>query len=68
MFSIYVTLLNDKEILENSRMNIRSNIVAIYRDLTSLHLFSIDILYCFKVAIEFSYIFDIKNAILERTS
>jgi len=68
MFFIYVTLLNNKEILENSRISTRSNIVAIYRDLTSLHLFLIDIFYRFKATIKFSYIFNIKNAILERTT
>jgi len=30
VFSIYITLLNNKEILENSRINTRSNIVATY--------------------------------------
>jgi len=67
IFSIYVILLNDKEILKNSRISTRSNIVAIYRDLTSLYLFSIDIFYRFKIAIDFFYIFNIKNAILKRT-
>jgi len=66
MFLIYVTLLNDKEILENSRISIRNNIVAIYRDLTSLYLSLINILYCFKVVIDFSYIFDIRDTILKR--
>lgn len=66
IFSIYVTLLNNKEILKNLRISTRSNIVATYWDLTLLYLFLINILYCFKAAIEFSYIFDIKNAILRR--
>jgi len=65
IFSIYVILLNNRENLENSRINTRSNIVAIYCDLISLHLFLIDILYRFKATIDFSYIFDIKNTILE---
>jgi len=65
MFFVYVTLLNNRETFKNSCINIRSNIVAIYRNLISLYLFLIDILYCFKATINFSYIFDIKNAILK---
>jgi len=53
--------------LENSRINIRSNIATIYRNLTLLHLFLVDILYCFGATIDFYYIFNIKNAILKRT-
>jgi len=48
-------------------MNTRSNIIAIYRNLTLLNLFLINILYCFKVAINFFFIFDIKNIIIKRT-
>jgi len=67
MLFVYVTLLNNKEILKNSRINIRSNIIAIYRDLILSHLFLTNILYCFKATINFFYIFNIKNTILERT-
>jgi len=67
VFLIYVTLLNNKEILKKFRINIRNNIVAIYRDLTSSYLSLTSISYCFKATIDFSYIFNIKNTILKRT-
>jgi len=67
VFLVYVTLLNNKKILENSRINTRSNIVATYRNLILLNLFSTNILYCFKATIDFSYIFNVKNAILDYT-
>jgi len=65
VFFVYVILLNNKEILKNSRISIRSNIVATYRDLILSNLFLTNILYCFKAAINFSYIFNIRNAILD---
>ncbi len=42
VFSIYIALLNNRETLKNSCIDIRSNIVAIYRNLTLLYLFLID--------------------------
>jgi len=68
IFSIYIVLLYNKKTFENSRINIRINIIAIYRDLISLHLFLTNIFYCFKATIDFFYIFDIQNAILEYAS
>ncbi len=68
MFFIYVTLLKDKETLKNFRISTRNNIVAIYRNLTSLNLSLIDIFYRFKAIIDFSFIFDIKNVIIKRAS
>jgi len=65
MFFVYVILLKDKETLENSWIDTRSNIVATYRNLTLLNLFLISISYCFKVAIDFSSIFNIENTIIE---
>ena len=66
IFFIYIILLDNKETFENSCISIRSNIVVIYRNLTLLHLFLINILYCFKATIDFFYIFNIENTILKR--
>ncbi len=66
IFFVYIALLKDRETLKNSRINTRNNIVAIYWDLTLLNLSLIDIFYCFKIVINFSFIFNIKNTIIER--
>jgi len=68
VFFVYIILLNNKETFENSRINTRSSIAIVYRNLILLNLFSINILYCFKATINFSYIFDVKNAILDCAS
>ena len=60
-------MLNNKETFKNLYIDTRSNVVVIYRNLTLLYLFLINILYCFKAIIKFFYIFNIKNAILEYT-
>jgi len=65
MFSTYVAMLDNKETLENLYIKTRSNIVNTYREIILLHLLLIEISYRFKITIEFSLIFVIRDALLK---
>jgi len=64
VFFIYVTILNNKKIFENLRIETKSNIANVCRNFISFQLLSIAILYRFKIIIKFLSIFAIENAIL----
>ena len=64
IFSIYITILNNKKTFENSRIKTRLSIANVRRDFTLFQSLSIAILYRFKTIIKFPSISTIKNAII----
>ncbi len=64
VFFIYITILNNKEIFENSQIKTKSSIANTCRNFISFQLLSIAILFRFKTIIKFLSISTIRNAIL----
>lgn len=68
VYSTFIVVQKDNKTLKNSRIKTRSSIASARRDLLFIKYFSIEILYRFKIAIDFFSISTINNAILRRIS